>query len=96
MHLLMDFIEFEMIWFVDVDECSTTNGGCAQTCVNTDGSHYCTCNEGFELNADKRRCDGKWMFEEKNSGSQKFGSLISLLVPRRLISCIFLTIKRPF
>lgn len=69
MHFILKFKEFEMIWFcfVDVDECSTTNGGCAQTCVNTDGSHYCTCNEGFELNADKRRCDGKWMFEEKNS-----------------------------
>uniref|UniRef100_K1QDS6 Fibropellin-1 n=1 Tax=Magallana gigas TaxID=29159 RepID=K1QDS6_MAGGI len=42
---------------IDQNECDTTNGGCSQNCMNTEGSFYCTCNAGYKLNADKRQCD---------------------------------------
>ncbi|XP_065923868.1 uncharacterized protein [Magallana gigas] len=42
---------------IDQNECDTTNGGCSQNCINTEGYFYCTCNAGYKLNADKRQCD---------------------------------------
>ena len=37
---------------LDIDECGVSNGGCAQTCVNTAGSHHCTCAAGYNATAD--------------------------------------------
>ena len=42
----------------DVDECSFTNGGCEQNCLNTVGSYSCSCNSGFELAMNGRDCEG--------------------------------------
>ena len=42
-----------------MDECQINNGGCAQICVNTDGSFQCSCNSGYILAADNMGCDGK-------------------------------------
>ena len=44
---------------VDVDECSTLNGGCSQQCHNIEKSYYCTCNQGFTLHYNQRSCIGK-------------------------------------
>ena len=44
--------------FLDVNECLTSNGGCSQTCSNTVGSYTCLCDPGFALNVDGRTCDG--------------------------------------
>ncbi|CAH1245436.1 SCUBE1 [Branchiostoma lanceolatum] len=33
----------------DVNECSSGNGGCDHTCVNTQGSYHCTCQTGYLL-----------------------------------------------
>ncbi|XP_068699747.1 neuroendocrine convertase 2-like isoform X1 [Montipora foliosa] len=33
----------------DVDECAIRNGNCQQTCVNTPGSFYCACRNGYKL-----------------------------------------------
>ena len=33
--------------FIDVDECSSTQNGCQQLCINTDGSYHCNCTEGY-------------------------------------------------
>ncbi|XP_070542305.1 uncharacterized protein [Ptychodera flava] len=41
----------------DIDECSSNNGNCGQTCVNEDGSYHCTCSNGYELNNDGLACD---------------------------------------
>ncbi|EGC34621.1 hypothetical protein DICPUDRAFT_34701, partial [Dictyostelium purpureum] len=41
---------------VDVNECSTNNGGCAQTCTNTPGSFACSCAAGYTLNPDGKGC----------------------------------------
>ena len=47
-----------MVFATDVDECSTSNGGCDQVCTNTVGSFNCSCNDGFSLNMDGATCDG--------------------------------------
>ena len=43
----------------DVDECQTNNGGCDQTCINTDSSFECSCGEGFMLAANNLDCEGR-------------------------------------
>lgn len=37
------------LYFSDVDECSSNNGGCHEhaTCDNTEGSFTCTCQPGY-------------------------------------------------
>uniref|UniRef100_A0A6B2KYL5 EGF-like domain-containing protein n=1 Tax=Arcella intermedia TaxID=1963864 RepID=A0A6B2KYL5_9EUKA len=32
---------------IDINECTTNNGGCLQQCVNIPGSFYCKCFDGF-------------------------------------------------
>ena len=44
---------------IDVDECQTSNGGCAEFCNNTDGSFECSCRTGYMLAADNANCEGK-------------------------------------
>ena len=34
---------------------------CQHNCVNTWGSYYCTCRQGYKLQADGKTCVGKWM-----------------------------------
>ncbi|XP_066930439.1 fibrillin-2-like isoform X6 [Clytia hemisphaerica] len=40
----------------DINECSTTNGGCSQTCTNKPGTYECSCNSGFTLDVDGKTC----------------------------------------
>ena len=42
----------------DTDECDAANGGCEDTCENTPGSYYCTCDVGYGLAADRHACIG--------------------------------------
>ena len=46
---------------LDVNECLTDNGGCNQTCINTGGSHQCSCWSGYELASDNHTCNGMRM-----------------------------------
>ncbi|XP_065845108.1 fibrillin-2-like [Oscarella lobularis] len=41
---------------LDIDECSVSNGGCAEICNNTVGSFTCTCSRGYELGNDGKSC----------------------------------------
>ena len=50
---------FLLIILLDIDECSSSNGGCAQTCHNTGGSYYCTCGTGYSLASNNHGCDGE-------------------------------------
>ena len=44
---------------VDINECLTNNGGCAQNCTNTVGSYFCSCSTGYVLGSDGHMCNGK-------------------------------------
>ena len=46
----------------DIDECGTNNGGCSQVCTDNDGSFVCSCNTGYELDADGVTCNGKPLY----------------------------------
>ena len=46
-------------YVTDINECATNNGGCAQICNNTAGSHQCSCGPGYTLNSDGHACDGR-------------------------------------
>lgn len=43
----------------DINECATNNGNCSQICTNTVGSFYCSCMDGYTLNANGKACNGK-------------------------------------
>ncbi len=45
--------------FLDIDECSTNQGGCQHTCYNTDGSYSCKCHTEYHLDVDKHNCTSK-------------------------------------
>ncbi|XP_066294608.1 uncharacterized protein [Branchiostoma lanceolatum] len=53
----------------DIDECSTLNGGCSQTCNNTVGSYNCSCNEGFVLDGDGHNCTACCSIKRRTDGS---------------------------
>ena len=35
------------VHYLDINECDTGNGGCAQTCVNLRGAMDCECDDGY-------------------------------------------------
>ena len=45
---------------VDIDECRLNADFCEHICVNTEGSYYCECNEGYEL-VDNIHCQSESM-----------------------------------
>ena len=42
----------------DINECRIGNHTCEQKCVNTNGSYYCDCLNGYKVRRDKRTCKG--------------------------------------
>ena len=42
----------------DIDECVEGTDGCDHNCTNTNGSYYCTCMDGYELESDNHTCTG--------------------------------------
>ena len=48
----------EIIFLLDIDECSENTDGCAQQCTNTDGSFICSCDSGYTLGSDQWSCIG--------------------------------------
>ena len=40
----------------DIDECAVDNGGCDESCINTNGSYSCQCSSGLRLSSDKKSC----------------------------------------
>ena len=47
-----------IILYTDINECALNNGGCQHKCINTDGSYYCSCDTGYDLQQDKLSCQG--------------------------------------
>ena len=45
--------------YLEIDECTEEMSGCSQSCVNTAGSYYCSCDTGFEIDVDQHTCHGE-------------------------------------
>ena len=43
----------------DFDECLGNNGNCSHDCVNIEGSYYCECPVGYNLQTNKHDCEGE-------------------------------------
>ena len=50
------FISSQVLFLVDINECSILNGGCSYRCENTVGSYKCVCSKGYELQSNGRTC----------------------------------------
>ena len=40
----------------DVNECALNAAGCDHICINTGGSYRCECDDGFDLQSDRKTC----------------------------------------
>lgn len=49
-------------FFVDINECSSHNGGCNHMCRNSAGSYICRCHTGYSLGSNKKTCSGMLCF----------------------------------
>jgi len=47
-----------IFWFIDIDECLSSNGGCSQMCRNSLFGFQCECLSGYVLAPDQRTCYG--------------------------------------
>ena len=45
-----------MIFITDINECEINNGGCEQMCNNTNGSFFCSCEMGYQLDSSGLNC----------------------------------------
>ncbi|CAD7084767.1 unnamed protein product [Hermetia illucens] len=55
---------FAALFFTDVDECATNNGGCHHDCRNTIGSYVCACHNGYTLHDNGHDCkEGECKYE---------------------------------
>lgn len=52
------YIDFKLK-ISDFNECDSDNFGCSNNCVNTLGSAFCSCPQGFQLQADQKTCSGE-------------------------------------
>lgn len=50
---------FSAVLFQEIDECSSTDHGCEQSCINTLDGYMCVCRLGYKLRSDKRSCETK-------------------------------------
>ena len=60
------FITFSILFhfhtnsLIDINECSKDHmNGCHHTCTNLIGGYFCSCDIGYRLHNDKRKCNGK-------------------------------------
>ena len=59
----VSYIYINMFDFSDIDECSTNRHNCHvnASCLNTDGSFICTCNETLNIWGDGTSCSRKYV-----------------------------------
>ena len=56
LHIHKIYIFIAMFIKSDIQECAIDNGGCDHTCTNVAGSYSCSCNPGYQLQADGKTC----------------------------------------
>ena len=52
-------VMYFVLLFEDIDECARNISGCNQNCTNTNGSYFCSCYPGYEIENDNKTCIGK-------------------------------------
>ncbi len=52
------YLKYILYTFLDIDECYFSMDICQHDCINTNGSYYCQCSEGYDLNDDNMTCTG--------------------------------------
>ena len=45
-----------------VDYCAQNNGGCQHNCESDGKGYWCTCDEGYELEMDRKSCRSKFSY----------------------------------
>ena len=51
-------VVMDLLFSLDINECTLNIIGCSQNCTNTIGSYYCSCYLGYQLQADLLSCSG--------------------------------------
>ena len=65
---------------LDTDECLLSEDSCEQECVNTIGSYFCTCINGFVLAEDGHSCSGRFTHLQQFHGVNKLLKLVCAIV----------------
>ena len=63
------------IWsFTDIDECNeNVKNNCSHMCINSPGSYYCKCPNGFHMSQDNKSCKCPKGFQESNNRTMCLG-----------------------
>ena len=62
------------LFFADVNECHPdVKGSCNHLCVNSQGSYYCKCPNGFQMYKDNKNCKCPKGFRESVNGTMCLG-----------------------
>ena len=56
MFLCTDVKKINFTNCIDINECDVENGGCEHNCINTPGSYYCSCDDGYTLDLGEEGC----------------------------------------
>lgn len=51
-----------LLYCIDINECSDSNGGCQHICSNTFGSYYCSCVDDYFLDDNGHSCSRKLQY----------------------------------
>ena len=54
------------MFYIDINECLTDNGGCNYTCTNIPGSYLCDCSTGYNFDPIKLNCTGIDLCRQKS------------------------------
>lgn len=73
--MLCIYVHF--IFNIDIDECTSGLNVCptVSTCINTDGSYYCKCNEGY-FQSNSYSCSGNSLVIRSENVILFFGGYI--------------------
>ena len=57
------------VWsLTDIDECNeNVKNNCSHLCINSPGSYYCKCPNGFQMSQDNKTCKCPKGFQESNN-----------------------------
>ena len=85
---MLNFISYLI---TDINECSDSNGGCDDDCINTIGSFFCECDSGYALQSNGKTCNGQLhvliLLDVVVKNEHVFYSVIMFVCTACLMSC---------